>query len=226
MSESRPVELIPGTTLPVMAPADAGQTEGRGAIAFNPERLPVSLLEGIDDPAGLDSAERLIAAAALRAFDQRHYRQEPLYQTAAGTTDGTTGNLYLELWEAPQGMWGEVGNVTVDIPSGGAAGTITGSAPFANAASWAFLAVGSPTSGIGNTISAADLQTYRRGLVASSPASAGGPILPGQWTFSDKDAPVIWGGQQLFYVLLGGSQAGLLAQDIVCRYKIERYSRR
>lgn len=211
-----PVELIPGTSIPIYAPESARQPEGRGDVTIIPERMPPSRVEGDPSPDEISAMQRQLVDAAIRAFDRAPKLDRTIFQSTAGQTDTTTGNLILELFECPQGKEGRVTNVTVDTPQ---SATITPTAPFANAASWAFLASLGATSGLGNTGAA----TFRAGLVAFAPIFAAGPILPGQWTFNEDEAPVLWGGQMLYYVLVGGSVAALLNLQIECSYRVNLY---
>jgi hypothetical protein len=47
-------------------------------------------------------------------------------------------------------------------------------------------------------------------MIAFAPTAAAGPILPFQWEFGEHDAPIAFGGDTIFYVLVGGTQASLL----------------
>lgn len=199
------VELIPGTALPVYAPGAAEQPEGRGGIQLRPERQPPSLLERIDDPEGLTPAERMVVAAALRAFENKPKRVKHIDATVGGQTDATTGNLVIPLYQCPAGCELHITNVTVD-PSGSA--TITPSAPYSNAASYMFLSISGSSTGTGSAT--ATVNALRNGLAAFAPTSAAGPIIPGQWTFNDSNARIAFGGETVYFVFVGGSIAAVL----------------
>lgn len=209
------VDLIPGTSIPIHTGPGGYQPEHRGAVQIIPEREPQSMIE--PDPVDPDAElQRQMVLAAIRAYDRAPKLDREYFQSNAGQTDSTTGNLVLELFECPQGKQGRVTNVTVDAPN---SLTITPAAPFANASSWAFLATLGPTSGLGN----ANPTALRAGLVAFAPSSAAGPIIPGQWTFNEDEAPILWGGQMLYFVLVGGSVAGLTNVLVECSYRINLY---
>jgi hypothetical protein len=210
------VELIPGTSIPIYAPRDGTQLEGRGSVHIINEREPPAMVQGDPTPDEISQMQRQLVDAAIRAFDRAPKLDRTISSATAGQTDATTGNLVLELFECPQGKEGRVTNVTVDTPQ---SATITPAAPFANALSWAMLAVMGPTSGIGNTLA----QQFRAGMVAFAPTSAAGPILPGQWTFNEDESPVLWGGQMLYYVLVGGSVNAILNVQIEASYRVNLY---
>jgi hypothetical protein len=210
------VELIPGTALPLHGgPQAAQQIEGRGDIQLTPQRQPPSLLEKISDPDFLSAAERVYMEAAIRAFDKRKILEKEEYFSVGDQTDATTGNCVVSLFEVPAGKRGDVVQVLVDAPGSAA---ITPAAPFANAASWAFICIAPASSGL------ADSAALRQGLAAFAPTSAGGPILPGQWTFNDSNAPVAWGGEQVYFVLVGGSVAAVVNLQIQVTVRINLYS--
>lgn len=211
-----PVELIPGTSIPIYAPESARQPEGRGDVHITTDRIPPALVQGDPSPDEISEMQRRLVDAAIRAFDRAPKYDRTIFQQAAGQTDTTTGNLVLELYECPQGKEGRLTNVTVDTPSTAA---ITATAPFASASAWAFLAVLGASSGVDNT---APLN-FRAGLVAFAPTSAAGPILPGQWTFNEDQSPILWGGQQLYYCLVGGSVAAVRNVQVEATYRIDLY---
>lgn len=212
------VQLIPGTALPIVTPGMAPQPEGRGDVVIATERQPPSLIDpNAPDPTLLAEGYRQMVDAAIRAYDRAPKRDREYFQGTAGQTDGTTGNLLLELFECPQGKQGRIVLVTVDAPN---SATITPSAPLASASIWTFLAVLGTSSGIANTGPAAS----RAGMVAFAPTSAAGPVIPGQWTFNEDEAPIIWGGQMLYFIMVGGSVAAATNLLVECSYRINLYS--
>lgn len=211
-----PVELIPGTALPLHSGPGGYQPEGRGDVHLPVARIPPALVQGDPSPDEVTEAHRRLVDAAIRSFDRAPKLDRTVFQQAAGQTDSTTGNLVLEMYECPQGKEGRLTNVTVDTPSTAA---ITATAPFASASAWAFLAVLGASSGVDNT----NPLGFRAGLVAFAPTSAAGPILPGQWTFNEDQSPIIWGGQQLYYCLVGGSVAAIKNVQIEATYRIDLY---
>jgi hypothetical protein len=212
------VELIPGTTLPFHTGPGGFQPEGRGEIIPNPEHRSPSLLEKIGSRDDLSATELAFAAAALRAYDHRSSKVRDVYASAGGVTDATTGNIVVPLFEVPAGMFGHVAQVTVDAVS---SATITPAAPYANASSWAYIAIAPASSMPANPAATA----LRAGMAAFAPSSAAGPIIPGQWTFNDTNAPVAWGGEQVYFVLVGGSVAAVKSLNLQVTYRINLYSR-
>lgn len=210
------VDLIPGTALPVHTGPGGEQTEGRGTVTENPERTSPSLLERIGSRDEVSPLELAVVEAALRAFDKRPPRTRTMFASAGGQTDATTGNLIMPLFEVPQGWKGDLSSLIVD--TGGSA-TITPSAPYSNAASYAFIAVAPPTTFVNPT--ATVVAALRRGLVAFAPNAAAGPIIPGQWTFGGADGPIAWGGEMFYFVLVGGSIAAIQGQAIQATYRVE-----
>lgn len=213
-------ELIPGTTLPIYAPETAAQNEGRGNLELNPNRQPPSLLEKIQDPDFLSAAERVYMEAAIRAFDKRKILEREYYFSVGQETDGTTGNCVVPLFECPAGKRADVANLTVDAPQ---SATITPAAPFTSGSAWAYIAIAPPSSGQGN----ANVAQLRPGLAAFAPnatAATTSPLLPFQWTFNDSNAPIAWGGEQVYYVLVGGSVAAVKALQIQVTVRINLYS--
>lgn len=220
-----PVELIPGTALPMYAPETARQPEGRGGIQLTDARQPPSMIENVpedienvpEDGDEISRAHHQLVQAAIRSFDRAAPRAKTYYPQSSDQTDGTTGNLVLQLFEVPAGMEGRITNVIVDAPD---SATINPSAPFANAACWAFIAVGPPTSTDNDGLA----DSLRNGMVAFAPTSAAGPILPGQWTFNDPAAPVAYGGEMFYYCVHGGSIAAILNLKLRVRSRINLYS--
>jgi hypothetical protein len=211
------VELIPGTSLPMYAPASTLQPEGRGDVKITPERQPHSLLERIDDPANLTETERIFVQAALRAFDRKPLKTRHVDIATGGVTDATTGNLVVPLYLCPQGSELHITNVTVDAPG---SATINPSAPFANAASFMFLA----KAGANAATNSANATTLRPGMVAFAPTSAAGPIIPGQWTFNDSNARIAFGNEQVYFVLIGGSVAAILGVSLRVSFRFNLLS--
>lgn len=203
------VELIEGTALPMYAPGTQRQTEGRSPV--QQENQQPSLFEKIASRDGISPAEQAVVAAALRAYDRAPKRRMTVYPKVSGTTDATTGSIVLELFEVPAGWQAHLTQVTVDCPG---SSTITPAAPFASASSWMFLAVSSRTQ------RATVPTTIRAGAVAFAPSSAGGAILPGQWTFNDTSSPVGRGGQFFYFALVGGSQAGLTSLQVTANARV------
>jgi hypothetical protein len=194
-------ELIPGTALPVQAPGSSPQVEGRGTVGMG---APKSLLQKISEHDQITPSELAYADHALRAFANQPKKQRFYWVTAQASTDATTGNVVIPVFQVPAGFQAGIANVVADAPDQTA---ITPSAPFANAASWSFVAKQRETS-ITNPAQAVG-SGLRRGLVAFAPVTAAGPILPGQWTFGSHNSPLAFGGETIYYVLVGGSQASL-----------------
>lgn len=219
MSDSQPhVELIPGTALPMYAPGDTAQTEGRGDVQIRPGRQPVSLLERIAaNGDGVSGAELAHIDAAIRAYNKAVELEAMYFPRQADQTDPTTGNLVLPIFDVPQGMQGHLSMLTVDAPQ---SATINPSAPFSSSGVYAFIAVAPPTSSDDDAVS------LRSGLVAFAPTASGGPVLPGQWTFNDSNAPIAWGGQTFYYCLVGNSQAALTNIAIQATGRVNLYRRR
>lgn len=211
------VDLIPGTALPIHTPAMAPQPEGRGGVQIIPERAPVSMIETIEDPDYLDAAERIHAAAALRAVDRAPKFERTVFAESSDQCDVTTGNLVLQLFEVPQGMEAHLALLLVDTPR---STTINPSAPYANAASFSFIGIDSPSTSDNDALAPA----ARPSMVAFAPTSAAGPILPGQWTFNDSNAPVAFGGSMFYYVIVGGSIAALSLLTVRAKYRVNLYS--
>jgi hypothetical protein len=178
-----------------------------GLVGQHPAQLPALQF---DYAAGIIVGHGEEANAQPAAYEHPHIVRNPytfrrIFQQTSGQTDPTTGNLVIRLFLCPLGHELEVGSVVVDLPG---SATITPSAPFANAASFAFLAVAA------GGATAASVAQMRAGLVAFAPIVAAGPILPGHWTFDQGTEPIVHGGQELFYVLSGGSIAALLNQQV------------
>ena len=196
-------QFIEGTAIPFNAPGTSPQSEGRGTVGIGPPR---SLLDKLAERDDVAPSELVYLDAALRAFANQPKKRRVYWQTAAAQTDPTSGNCIIPLYQVPAGMVAGIANVIVDTPS--TAG-INPAAPFANAASWAFLARASETS----TLAASNVTTtggLRNGMIAFAPTAAAGPILPFQWEFGEHDAPIAFGGDTIYYVLVGGTQASLL----------------
>ncbi len=215
------VHLIPGTSLPFIPPGAADQVEGRGDVIINPDRQGPQTSERVANEDLISAQAYAVVEAALRAFDRKERRETHYYVESADQTDATTGSAVMQLFEVPQGMEGHVSNVIVDVPQ---SATLTPSAPYANAASFMFLAISGPTNT--DNDNAALVTGLRAGMVAFAPISAGGPMLPGQWTFNDSNAPIIFGGQTLYFVLNGGSQAAILNLYLRARTRINLLSLR
>lgn len=196
--------LVPLTALPETTPGQAMQPEGRGEIVPNQQFAPGTLFQKIVDGDGIDETERAIVGAALHAYDNAPLRARTFQTVAADQTDGTTGNAVLQLFECPAGMEARLTSVTIDAAQ---SATITPAAPFASASAWSFIAKAPPSNTDNDT--AAQVTALRQGLVTFAPTSAAGPILPGQWTFTDDQAPVARGGEMFFFVLVGGSVAAI-----------------
>jgi hypothetical protein len=217
---TNPVELVPGTALPITPPGAATQLEGRGTVIPNPERAPQPL-EDRTGPGGADEigeGQFAIVEQLLRRYDHSRKTVRTYFTEQSDQTDGTTGNCVLQLFEVPQGGEAHISNVIVDAPQ---SATITPAAPYGNAASFAFLAISSPI----NTDSDSAAAALRTGMVAFAPVSAAGPIIPGQWTFNDSNAPVAFGGSMVYFVLVGGSIAAVLNLNIRARCRVNLHSR-
>ncbi len=213
------VDLIPGTSLPIAGPSAAQQPEGRGDVVLTRERShPPSLVMAPEEVAGyLDAAAKLHAEAAVRAIDRSPHRERTVSSSSSGVTDASTGNLLIQLYVVPAGMEGHLSSLLVDTPR---SATITPSAPFSDAGAFMFAAILGPSS----TDNDGGALAARPGMVAFAPASAAGPFLPGQWTFTDSDAPVGFGGDAFYLSLVGGSVAALLALTIRARFRVNLYS--
>lgn len=211
-------ELIPGTALPLHVGPGGRQPEGRGVTEINPDRQPPGMIDPNAPGPSLSHAELAFVRAAIGAYDRRPRKLKTIYDSSAAQTDGTTGNLVLPLYTSPQGCEAHVTNVYVDAPL---SATVNPSAPAANAAIWAFLAIvqGSGTTGTTN----ANADTLRRAAVASVPNSAAGPTIPCSFTFTDAPAPTMFGGDSLYFVLHGGSQAAVTSLMVQATYKIELF---
>lgn len=209
--------LIPLTALPETTPGQSLQPEGRGEATPNQQFAPATLFQRIVDGDGIDETERAIVGAALRAYDNAPMRARTFFPVTSDQTDGTTGNVVLQLFEVPAGMEGRLTSVTVDTPQ---STTITPTAPFSSASAWAFIAKAPPSSTDNDALALA----LRQGLVTFAPASAAGPILPGEWVFTDDQAPVARGGEMFYYVLIGGSVAALTNISVRATSRINLYA--
>jgi hypothetical protein len=206
--------LIPGTGLPLGD--QSRQPEGRGQILAAPGRDPVSMFERIKNQDEIAPGELGYLMAAVRAFDNRARRLKVVYDSTAKQTDATTGNVLIPLFIAPAGTECHVTQILADAPS---SSTIQPSAPAANASSFAYVAIGPDSSGDAN----ANADRYRQGLATfwPNPASSSGPILPVQATFNEANAPVMFGGEMLSYVLHGGSIAAFQSLTVQVTYRVE-----
>lgn len=192
---------------------------------------PLAILNKLNKGETLEPHElALLTATFLEQQSQR--RQERPYYTefaveesaVSGVTDGTTGNLVLPLYELREGWEGRIVSATIDVPG---SSSITPAAPFANAASWIFLAYipkgqkgDAQPAGASNANATAPATRLRQGMVAFAPVSAAGPILPGQWTFNEDQIPVMRNEAILVFVLVGGSIAALQAITIQVAYRV------
>lgn len=218
------VEFIPGTALPIGETGAASSGEGRGLPRFR-EGRGKSLLEAIGDRDDIPVHELAVLDAALRAYDRMPPAEKPIFQSNSGESDATTGNLVLPLFTVPAGMYGQVTQVVADVPG---SASINPSAPLANAAIWAFIASLSPLGmggGPGAALLNANADNYRFGLLDFLPVSAGGPTIPGRWTYGDDNGPIVWGGEQLVYVLHGGSIAAAKSLQVQVTFRINLMSR-
>lgn len=215
------VDLIPGTSLPLSDPGSAEQDEHRGTVKITRDRQPPSLLERIEDPAQLSPSERSFVAAALRAYDRSPKLERSVFAKASGQTDATTGNVVIPLFEVPQGYEGHLTYVVADAPGTAA---LTPTAPAANAAIWNYIAI-LPGSGGRSNADAATSGGTRTGLVdfAPNPALSTGAALPVKYTYNDSNAPIAWGGQTIWFVLIGGSQAGVKTITVQVSYRVNLY---
>lgn len=215
---SEPYQLVEGVALPVHEPGAAPASEHRGEVALAGEHLAPSLLEKLqDDRDGLTAHERQILAAALRAYDTRKRLAFVKFDQVGGETDGTTGNVVIPFYTAPAGAEAHLTNVFVDAPKSAA---ITAAAPLANAAIFSTLAIAG--SG-GLDANAADADNLRAGGVASLPVAAAGAVVPGQWTWNDSNAPVVWGGETAYYLLHGGSIAAAKSLQLQISFRVNVY---
>lgn len=216
------VELIPGTSIPITGPGQALQPEGRGDVTIIPDRMPVSMIdESVEQPLDSHEGQQALLGAALRYFNFASKRQRIERPRVAGNTDPTTGNLILQLFEVPQGMQGHLTFCGIDIPG---SATISPSAPYSNAASFAFLAVAPPSSGPPSP-TAANMTSLRRGFVSFAPSTPAGPIVPGFWTANDSNAPIAYGGEAFYLGIVGGSVAAITSQAIVAVARINLENR-
>lgn len=209
--------LIPGTTIPYDEDYSASG-EGRGTLTQTPGRGPKSLFEKIGERDQLAPHELAIAAAALRIYDQSSKKERVVYAQVAGRTDASTGNIVLPMFTVPASWECAITSVFVDAPL---STSITPSAPVASASCWAFVAAIPPTTGL----TAAAVDGLRGSAVTFAPTSAGGPIIPGQWTFNDSNAPIAYGGTQVTYLLHGGNLAALQAITVQVSFRLNLYAR-
>ena len=209
-------ELIPGTSLPIQGSFGSPQHEGRDFVNMAQGREPRSLFERIGDADGVTPGEKAFIMGALRAFDNRPRQLKTISAQASGQTDATTGNMVVPFFQVPAGCEAHVANVTVDVPG---SATITPAQPFSNNAAWAFIASGPETTGA----PASTADSLRFGMLTFAPASSGGPILPGQWTFNDSNAPVGQSGDTIYFVLHGGSQTALQAIGVQVTYRVNLF---
>ena len=216
---ARSAELIPGTALPMYAPGDEPQIEGRGEVDYTTRG--VSLLEKIGSRDDVAPHELAIVAAALRAFDRAPKKEKTIFQQVMGQTAATTGDLILELFEVPAGMEGHLTFANLDAPGS----AITPSAPLAAGTAWAFLAI-LPPSSLPNQVVAGAALAGRRGLVdfAPNPALATSSCVPSNWTFNDSNAPVGFGGEAFYMVIVGGNVAGIVSKQIEVSFRVNLYS--
>lgn len=214
-------QFIPGTAIPLDPPGAAAQTEGRGSVHITRDREPPSLLERIEDPAALTPSERSFVAAALRAYDRTPKLERSVFAKTSAQTDGTTGNVVIPLFEVPQGYEGHLTYVVADAPGTAA---ITPTAPSANAAIWNYLAI-LPGSGGRANADAATSGGTRTGLVdfQPNPALSTGAALPVRYSYNDSNAPIAWGGQTIWFVFIGGSQAGVKNITVQVSYRVNLY---
>jgi hypothetical protein len=217
-----PVELIPGTAIPISAPSQAPQPENRGTVLLTPERMPHRLAEGDGKPDEVTVAQLALLDAALRAYDRSPKFDRAYMAQASALADVTTGNLVLPLFDVPQGAEAHLVFVTVDTPL---KATVTPTAPAANAATWSYLAVLPTSSGQANA-QASLAGGFRNGLVdfAPNPASTTGAALPFRWVYDDSTAPIAWGGESFWYVQIGGSQASVANATVKVNYRVNLWS--
>lgn len=218
---TEPPELIPGTALPMYAPSSSAQIEGRGDVNIRPGREPVSLFERLSARDDVTPHELAMIEAAMRAIDNEPRLEQSVRQKQADQTDPTTGNCVIPLFDVPQGMFAYMTMCTVDVPG---SATITPVAPFGAAGVFAYIAVAPPTSSDDDTIVIAQ-GGMRNGLQAFAPTSSGGPVLPGQWTFNETNAPLAFGGESFYYVLVGASNASLTNIGLQTTARINLYRR-
>lgn len=219
--QQQAVELVPGTALPIYAPQSSYQSEGRGQVQTTPARQPAPLFERLANRDDVSPAELVMLEAALRKFDNEQFLEQSILVTQGDQTDGTTGNCILPLFDVPQGLQATLPMVIVDVPG---SATITPVAPFSGAGCFAYLAVAPPTSSDNDTVVVA-ANGLRNGMVAFAPTSSGGPILPGQWTFNDTNAPVAYGGSTFYFVLVGASNGSLTNIGIQVKARVNLYRR-
>lgn len=220
------VELIPGTSLPIRAPGEQPQVEGRGGVQLRDARRPPSMIAEGPVADGLDTIERHLIVAALRRYQSEQLFERVIMDQVTANADGTTGNCAVECYEVPQGYQGRVTLVTADTYL---KATVTPTAPAANAATWCYIAVLPASSGRGGSPPATDLTAgvLRNGLVdfRPNPANSAGAALPASFGYGDDGAPVVWGGETLWFVLVGGSQASVQGAAIKVAFRINLYQR-
>lgn len=164
--------------------------------------------------------ERELTKKQERPYYSEEFDEGPL--AASGTCDATTGNLALPIFKMPRGWEGHLTNLTVDAP---ASSSITPTAPYANASSYAYIAVipdGRESLAVAANSAAAVLRSYLR---AFAPTSAAGPILPGQWTFNEATAPLIHENESVVYIIVGGSVSALQSLNVQVTARVNRYRR-
>ena len=208
--------LIPGTALVVDEPQNASQGEGRGVLD-NLEQGHVGPLlssgphDGLGDlPAS--ERERAYMDLALRALANRGLRDERPSFEQIGVQVDANGRAVTELHAVPAGWESELTFVYVDTVSDA---NIHASAPYANANAFAFLAILGSGQQPAGPLTAASIQALRAGATWSwpNPPSTTGPIIPASAFWSDDNAPIVFGGEALFYCLQGS--AGIASHQLV-----------
>lgn len=185
-----------------------------------------ALVEKLSRGEPLPQHELAYLTALLIERDTSARRESPLYTEVrhppiAPVTlilDGATGNGMALLYSPPKGWEGVPTSVTVDAPG---SATITPSAPYANAASWMYLA--KMAKGQQNDIANANAANarIRDGACAFAPDSAAGPIIPGQWTYNQHNLPPVMEGEVLVFAIVGGSIAALQGLQLQITVRID-----
>lgn len=191
--------VLPGSPEPPVAPlfgTDVGPSIEPG------ESVPT--LEAIFKKLSPQHAAHLTRLLVEQKREPKIKRNKEIVVTA--NTDAS-GNLILRLYTCPAG--GEVEVTRCDVSLLNTA-TYNPSAPYAAAGSYMFLSRDSP--GDYTVYSAAEIAALWGAQTAFAPTSSAGPILPGSWTFSDKQAPLYRDGQAVFLVIAG---AGAIATQTV-----------
>lgn len=201
-----PVHEVPAFIPPDMQPDPSVPNNALPAAPTQPESpaaydgpLTVSWLE---QRLGKEQAHGIIAR--LLRLGSTPKRELPRFFDVPGQLDAT-GSAVIKLWDCPQGWYSRLHNILVALgPTGTGAGAVNPSAPIGASGVYMYLATGDQ----------GDVNLNWGGVLAFAPTSAAGPIIPGNWTWGTKDGPILWGGQSLFLVVVGNSNASLTTRSL------------